>query len=133
MEAIIRERFGASAFARWMGMMLVAAGEGSSEIHLAIQPHHLNPGGIVHGGVIATLLDACIGVALRTRLAPGSDHVTIDLDVRYLGPVRSGTLVGRGRALKVGRRVSFGEAELTDASGAVVARGAAAFLVVSRR
>lgn len=113
-----------------MGMTLVAVGDGESELRLEVQPHHLNPGKIVHGGVLATLLDACIGLALRSKLGMSTEHVTIELDVHYLSPARTGALMGRGRAVRVGGRVSYGEAELFTEDGTLVAKGTATFLIV---
>jgi uncharacterized protein (TIGR00369 family) len=133
LESQIRARFGSSAFARWMGISLVRIDTGASELRLDVQPHHLNPGGIVHGGVLATLLDASIGLALRTKLGMAFDHVTVDLGVHYLSPARGGALIGRGEAIRVGERVSYGEAELSTPDGTVVAKGSATFLVIPAR
>jgi acyl-coenzyme A thioesterase PaaI-like protein len=33
---------------------------------------HLNPAGTVHGGLAATLLDSCMGLAIRSKLEKGS-------------------------------------------------------------
>ena len=133
LEPLIRERFGKSEFARWMGISLIGLDEGESELRLDLAGHHLNPGGIAHGGVIAALLDASIGLALRSKLGMTTDHVTIELDVHYLSPARSGALIGRGRAVRVGGRVSYGEADLFTDEGTLVAKGTATFLVVQAR
>ncbi len=133
LEPAVRKRFGSSKFARWMGLSLVTIGDGTSEIRLDLEQHHFNPGGIVHGGVIATVIDGCIGLALRSRLGMDSDHVTIDLNVQYISAVRAGALIGRGRAIRVGDRVSHGEAELLNDRGRLVAKGSATFLVIPAR
>ncbi|MGH2726992.1 MAG: PaaI family thioesterase [Actinomycetota bacterium] len=133
LEPAIRKRFGSSKFAQWMGISLVSLGDGASEIRLDLEPHHFNPGGIVHGGVIATVIDGCIGLALRSRLGMDKDHVTIDLNVQYISAARAGALVGRGRAVRVGDRVSHGEAELLTEQGRLVAKGSATFLVIPAR
>ena len=130
LEPLIRTRFGTSSFANWMGMKLVSVGDGVSELRLDVEPHHLNPGKIVHGGVIATLLDSTIGLALRSTLGMSTEHVTIKLDVNYLSPARTGALIGRGKAIRVGGRVSFGEGELFTEDGTLVAKGTATFLIV---
>jgi uncharacterized protein (TIGR00369 family) len=132
LESLVRERLRNSAFASWMGITLVGIGDGESELRLDLEPHHLNPGGIVHGGVLATLLDGCIGLALRTKLGLDSEHVTIDLNVHYLAPARAGSLTGRGKAVRTGGRISYGEAQLFTDDGTLVARGAATFLVITR-
>ena len=133
LEALVRERLRHSSFATWMGIALLGIGDGESELRLDLEPHHLNPGGIVHGGVLATLLDACIGLALRTKLGMETEHVTIQLDVHYLSPARTGALVGRGKALRVGGRVSYGEAEIFTDEGTLVAKATATFLVITAR
>ena len=133
LEPLIRQRFGSSHFARWMGFSLSSIGDGESELRLDLEPHHLNPGGIVHGGVLATMLDACIGLALRTKLGMDSNHVTIELGVHYLAPARTGALIGRGKAVRTGDRVSYGEAELFSERGRLLAKGSATFLIVQGR
>jgi uncharacterized protein (TIGR00369 family) len=130
LERAMRERFSNAAFARWMGLELGALDEGSSEILLKLEQHHLNPGGIAHGGVIAGLLDAAIGLAQRSLLGMGSTHVTLELHVNYLRPARPGLLVARGTAVHRGKRIGYGEATLFDAKDRVLARGSATFMLV---
>jgi len=130
LERQIRSRLDASAFVDWMGLRLHALEDGRSELHLEIAEHHLNPGRIVHGGIIATLLDAAIGLALRTKLGMDRTHVTVNLSVNYLKPFRAGTLIARGRAIHSGGRTGYGEADLLDIEEAVLARGNATFLVI---
>jgi len=130
LEPLICERFRSSQFASWMGITLVNIDDGESEVRLDVSKHHLNPGGIVHGGVLATLLDASIGLALRSKLGMSVEHVTIELNVHYISPARAGALIGRGRAVRVGGRVSYGEAELLTGDGRLVARGSGTFLIV---
>ena len=116
-----------------MGITLVNMKAGQSELRLDLKKHHLNPGGIVHGGVLATLLDASIGLALRSKLGMTTDHVTIELNVHYLSPARTGGLIGRGRAVRVGGRVSFGEADVFADDGTLLAKGTGTFLIVQAR
>jgi acyl-coenzyme A thioesterase PaaI-like protein len=53
--------------------------------------------------------------------------------VQYISAMRSGALTGRGRAVRVGDRVSHGEAELTSDQGRLIAKGSATFLVIPAR
>lgn len=130
-EEGIRERLGAAVFRRWMGFEVGALGDGESEIRMRLEPHHLNPGRIAHGGVIATLVDAAIGIALRTRLGTERNHVTVNLSVQYLAPAPEGTTItARGKVIHSGARTGYGEAELVRSDGTLVAKGSATFLVV---
>ena len=131
LERRIRERVNASAFARWMGMEIESLDDGEGVVRLTLEEHHRNPGGIAHGGIIATLVDAAIGLALRTKLGMQAQHVTVQLNINYLRAVREGTIIARGTAVHSGSRVGYGEATLTDADGRLLARAGATFLVVS--
>jgi acyl-CoA thioesterase len=128
-EAAIHKRVSEAAFSSWMGIRLTSIDDGTSELRLDLKPHHLNPGGIAHGGVIASMLDACIGVALRTTIGSAS-HVTVQLDIHYISPGYGGTLIGRGTAVHAGRRAGYGEAQILTEDGRLVATGAATFLVL---
>ena len=129
----IRARLGRAPFANWFGIEMVSVDLGTAELRLALADHHLNPGGIAHGGVAAALLDSVIGLALRTTLAQDASHATITLSVAYLRPVSTGSILARGRAVHSGRRVEYGEGELLDDAGRLVARGNASFVVTSQR
>ena len=130
-ERVIRERVGSSAFANWFGMEFATFGDGECEIRLPLQPHHLNPGGIIHGGVIATLLDAAIGLALRTKLGLGSQHVTLNLNIQYIGMATGGTVVAKGKSVHPGRRAAYGEAVLESDDGRLLAKATATFMIVA--
>ncbi|HEX9697598.1 MAG TPA: PaaI family thioesterase [Actinomycetota bacterium] len=129
-EKAIRERIGASAFANWFGMRFVSAAGGECEMRLDLQPHHLNPGGIIHGGVIATMLDAVIGLALRSERPLGSPHVTLSMSIQYIGMASEGTIVARGRSLHAGRRAGHGEGTLQTEDGRLLATATATFMAV---
>jgi uncharacterized protein (TIGR00369 family) len=130
-ESAIRSRASSSAFSQWMGFRLLDIDDGLSRVAIDLEPHHLNPGGIAHGGVIATILDGAIGLALRTKIGDRG-HVTVQLDIHYISPVSSGTLIAQGRAVHSGSRVGYGEAEVFADDGRLIAKGAATFLVVER-
>lgn len=125
----VQERFHLSSFNEWFGTELVRFGDGEVEIALMLKDHHLNPGGIIHGGVIASLLDIAIGFALRTRLSVEFAHVTTQLQINYLKPCRSGRVTAIGTAVHQGRRTGYGEATLTDDRDRMLARGSGSFLI----
>ncbi|GBC86782.1 Putative esterase [bacterium HR12] len=127
----VRERFAASAFHRsFFGMTLERVAEGEVDVALAVEDRHRNLLGIVHGGVIATLADTATGLAYRTVLEPGTQHVTTQLNVTYLSAGRGGRLVARGRVVKRGRRTGYAEADVLDGEGRLLARATALFAVL---
>lgn len=126
----IRARFETADFSQWIGLELVSLDDGASEIRLKLEPHHLNPGGIVHGGVVAAMLDVAAGLAHRTKLGLDATHVTIQLHIDYMKAVRSGVITARGRSLQTGRRVGHSEASLWDEEERQLARASATFMIV---
>ncbi|GIU98605.1 MAG: aromatic compound degradation protein PaaI [Actinomycetota bacterium] len=127
----VRERFAASAFHRsFFGMTLERVAEGEVDVALVVEDRHRNLLGIVHGGVIATLADTATGLAYRTVLEPGTQHVTTQLNVTYLAAGRGGRLVARGRVVKRGRRTGYAEADVLDGEGRLLARATALFAVL---
>lgn len=84
-------------------------------------PEHRNLQGLIHGGLLATLADVAMGLAVRTAVEPGRRHVTIELSVRFLRPGRLGPIIAKGRTRRVGRQVAFAEADVVDPTGRVLA------------
>ncbi|MGO1172752.1 MAG: PaaI family thioesterase [Actinomycetaceae bacterium] len=92
---------------------------------------HDNPIGVVHGGLVCTLLDSALGCATHTTLPAGTGYTSIEIKVSYLRPVTAagGPLTCVGRVTKPGSRVTFAEGEVRDASGKVVATASGSLLV----
>jgi uncharacterized protein (TIGR00369 family) len=126
----LRERIAESPFHSWAGMELVRVGGGEAELTMVLEDHHFNPQRIVHGGIIAAMADTAIGLALRSILAPGSTHRTAQLGVHFLAKGEGTRLVGRGRALHLGTRMGYGEAEVLDGDQQLLARATATFIVL---
>jgi uncharacterized protein (TIGR00369 family) len=123
-------RVRSSPFNQWAGLELVSVGDGRAELGMDLQPHHFNPQGIVHGGIITALADTSIGLALRSRLRPGLTHRTAQLNVHFLAKGDGTRILGRGRAVHSGQRMGYGEAEVVDAGGRVLATASATFIIL---
>jgi uncharacterized protein (TIGR00369 family) len=112
-------------------MDLVAVEEGRVEFSCVLDESVYNPIGVVHGGVVCTLLDTVAGCAVHSTLPRGTAYTSIELKVSYLRPVHAdrGPLTAVGRVVKPGRRVAFAEGEVRDATGATVATASSSLLV----
>lgn len=113
------------------GMQLVNVDEGTVTFECHPNESHYNPIGMVHGGLVCTLLDSALGCAAQTLLPAGTGYTSIELKVNYLRPVTadSGPLRCVGRVTKPGRRVSFADAEVVDNQNKVVATASGSLLV----
>jgi uncharacterized protein (TIGR00369 family) len=95
---------------------------------------YLNPEGTVHGGFIATLLDTCMGLAIRSMIDQGMGSTTLELKISMLRPITpdSGPVRAEGSVLSCGRRVGAAEGRLTDRDGKLLAHGTTTCLVFER-
>ena len=116
---------------RLMQMELVELEEGRVEFRCDLDQSMYNPLGLVHGGVVCSLLDTVAGCAVHTTLPQGLGYTSIELKVSYLRAVRAdnGPLSAVGTVVKPGRRVAFAEGRVLDAAGRLVATASSSLLV----
>ena len=106
---------------RFLGMELRDAADPAAGIWFPVAEPTLNPSGLLHAGVIYTLMDVASFLALIGSLADDEHAVTHDLTVSLLRPVSAGKRVDiTGSVLRRGRAVAFMRAEAT-VDGDVVA------------
>ena len=128
-----------SPFMELIGGRMEEMGEGYMRVSLVLEPRHTNPHGVMHGGVITTLMDEVLGGAIASvrgmevmRAAP---HATIEMNASFLAAARPGEeIVVEGRVLRLGRTVAFGEAEARRrGDGELIAKGRFTSVIVNRR
>ncbi len=119
-----------SPYPSHMSMRLAAIEIDRAEIELATGRCHLQPYGIVHGGVVATLIDTATFWAVFMRVPEDAGLVNIDLKLNYLKPVVDKRLKARGRAIRSGKTISYAEARVLDADGELIAHGASTLMTL---
>ncbi len=114
-----------NTMAKALGYDIVEAEEGRVVIAAMASADHMNPNGTIHGGVAATLLDSCMGLAVRTLVPKGVGSTTLEFKMSFLRPVtvESGLLRAEGKALMVGRRTGIAEGWLTGSDGKLLVHG----------
>lgn len=98
-----------SGFQDLLGYALARWEEGYAELELAVAPIHLNRAGVVHGGVLTTLLDTVMGFSATYCPFPGRVRraITLSMTTSFLGQSERGMLLARG-FLRGGGRKIFG-------------------------
>jgi len=86
--------------------------------------------GNIHGGVISSLMDSTIAVAINQQLEPGEGASTVEIKVNYFRPVSKGRIIGEGKVIQKGRKIVVGQGEIRDEEGRIVAFGTATFMIV---
>jgi uncharacterized protein (TIGR00369 family) len=129
LEALYRT-VNTSPFPSHLPFRLVAMGSESSRVELQVAPCHLQPYGIVHGGVIATLIDTATFWAGFAAIPETAGLVNVDLKLNYLQPISGGALVAEGRLIRPGRTISYTEATVRTGTGELVAHGTSTLMVL---
>jgi len=109
-----------------IGLVLEEWRDGYARLVCETGPQHVNRSGIVHGGVILSLVDQAAAFAGLWCSVPGNlrKAVTVDLDCRFTGQVAGGRVIAEGRVASAGRSIFFARTEVFDAEGRMVAFGA---------
>jgi uncharacterized protein (TIGR00369 family) len=99
---------------RFLGMQLRDPSDPSAGVWFPVGPSAQNQAGVLHGGVVTTLLDTAAYLGLLPQLSDDEHAVTHDLTVSLLRPVAADRRVDvTGTVLRRGRAVAFLRAEAT--------------------
>ena len=114
-----------------LSMKLTDIGIGYAILEIELAKKHLQPFGVVHGGVFASIIDAAAFWSLYYGIEdPDTGLTTVDLKLNYLAPAVSGKLIARGRQIKVGRTLGYAEAQVVDQEGKVLAHGTSTVIIL---
>lgn len=98
-------------FLSTIGAASPEAADGRATLTVEADHRHLNAAGTVHGGVLATLVDATMGSAIRSAVE-GETPATSQLTVTYLRPGEPGTLLVTAEVRKRGAGLTVCEADV---------------------
>jgi uncharacterized protein (TIGR00369 family) len=120
---IFKERINKSPAYRFLGMKVTDISRGYSCLELDCREEIKNVQGLIHGGIICTLMDSSCGVALGSLLEPEEPLLTLDLRINYISPHRKGVLIGEGAVLHMGQHTGVAESTIKDGQGKLIAKG----------
>src|SRR3954452_14042799 len=120
-----------NTIARTLGYDIVEAENGRVVVTAEPTADHLNPAATVHGGLAATLLDSCMGLAIQSMLEKGSGSTTLEFKISLVRAItlETGQIRAEGNVLNCGRRVGTAEGRVTDAKGRLLAHGTTTCLI----
>lgn len=120
-----------NTIARTLGYDVTEVERGRVVVVLVPTDAHLNPAGTVHGGLSATLLDSCMGLAVQSMLDKGTAQTTLEFKISLLRPItpETGLIRAEGKVLNCGRRIGTAEGRVTDRLGRLLAHGTTTCLI----
>jgi uncharacterized protein (TIGR00369 family) len=111
-----------------LGVVPEFAENGKSRITLNMRPEHKNSFGVVHGGVIMTLLDFVMAAAARSAMDHPLGAITIDMTISFLRP-SVGKIAVEGTVLKSGKSINYCEAVVLNEAGEITAKSSGTFVL----
>ncbi len=122
-----------SPYPSHMAMRLAAIDFDMADIELETGHFHHQPYGIVHGGVLATLIDTATFWAAFMRIPEDAGFVNIDLKLNYFKPVINDRLRAEGRAIRSGKLISYSEARILTVNNELIAHGTSTLMTLPRK
>ncbi|UCF91727.1 MAG: PaaI family thioesterase [Desulfobacterales bacterium] len=120
-----------SPYFELLSMEIRDVGIGYAVLAIDLAQKHLQPFGIVHGGVLASILDAAAFWSVFYEVEDASAGVTtVDLKLNYLAPATSGQLIAKGRRIKLGQTLGYAEAQVVNDKGQIVAHGTSTLMIL---
>jgi uncharacterized protein (TIGR00369 family) len=120
-----------NTIARTLGYDITAAEHGRVVVTATPTDLHLNPAGTVHGGLAATMLDSCMGLAIQSTLDKGAGSTTLEFKISFVRPItpETGPIKAEGTVISRGRRVGTAEGRITDNNGRLLVHGTTTCLI----
>jgi 1,4-dihydroxy-2-naphthoyl-CoA hydrolase len=106
-----------------LGLELISA---TAELVIAewnVEPKHLQPHGIVHGGVYTSVVETGCAVGASLAAPAGTVVVGVENHTSFIRQARHGRLQARATPLHAGRRAQLWECNILDAGERLIATG----------
>jgi 1,4-dihydroxy-2-naphthoyl-CoA hydrolase len=113
---------GSSPFDQLLGTEWVSDDPGGASGRIEVRDELLQPTGLVHGGVLSTLVESvCSRATALAVLGDGMAAMGQSLDLSYLRPITAGTIEVSAVARHRGRTTWIWDAEVSDSGGRLCA------------
>ena len=120
-----------SGFNKVNGITIIDWDDGSATLRVDLTASHLNPLGLVHGGLYLTMLDVVLAMCGSYKAAPDNllPGLTLSLTTQYLAPLRidDGFALATARRTGGGKSVFFAVGEVVAPNGIVIATASGVF------
>lgn len=104
---------------------------GRCTFELTVRAEHMNPHGVVHGGVVYSLADYAMGGALTSWLEPGERCATLEIKINYLAACSRGKLRAEAWVVERTKRIGVLEARVHGDGDELVALATGSFYIQS--
>lgn len=120
-------------FAGSLGLVVESASRDAVVATVTIEPRHLQPQGIVHGGVHASIVEtvASVGAAIDA-MGNARNVVGLENHTSFVRAARAGVLRATATPITRGRRTQVWDVVIRNLEGETVSTGRVRFLVLEQ-
>jgi uncharacterized protein (TIGR00369 family) len=115
--ARVRASFARQRFMSVMGATMTRVEPGEVAIDLPFDPDLTQQHGFVHGGAIASVLDAACGYAASSLMSADVGVLTVEFKINFLAPAAGQRFRFTGRVRRAGRTVTFVDGDAIAVDG----------------
>ena len=113
----------------FLGFKLVRAEPRRVALRFRVRPHHLQVHQVVHGGVMAALVDTAGGLATYMSVPAGTRVATVEMKLNFLEAIEKGTVTADARVIRCGRHFSVVDCDVHDSAGRLVGKALMTFAI----
>lgn len=125
-------RWKVNPFAAHVHLPPLEIDRGVARVELTVEEIHTRTGGVMHGGMVATLLDTVSGFAAGSLIPETADVLTMQFNVNFTATAKLGErVIVTAKAIHSGRRTSVITAEIRLADGKLIAASTATMFIVA--
>ncbi|MEM3833525.1 MAG: PaaI family thioesterase [Thermoprotei archaeon] len=115
----IMEVINKSPFVSYVGLRVEEISDKESIVSLVVDSRHKQRLGMVHGGIIATMVDVAMGSLVIA--ITGKASVSVEINVNYLSPASDGVIKAIAHLNRLGRKIHYAESRVIDDKGNLIA------------
>lgn len=120
-------------FTKHLHLPPIEMSSGTARLEMVVEEFHLRHGGLMHGGMLATLLDSVTGFAAYSVVKKSSDVLTMQLNLNMTATAKLGQrVIATAKVVHAGNRTAVVTAEIRLADGKLLATGSATMFIVEK-
>ena len=117
-------------FAKFLNIEVQEVGHGWAQLSMNIEKKHTHHRGAVQGGLVVTLADASLAIALKTVIEPTNDTATVETKINFTRPALGTKLRAQAKVRHQGKRFVVGDMTVKNDEDKVVAIGMGTFVIL---
>jgi len=114
-------------FMELLEIEVVNSEDGCAKLSMPFKKEFTNPYGRLHGGVVMTLADSAIALAVNSKY--GHPFYTRELKIKFKSSIEDGSVIAEAKLVGQKRNFVFGKVEVKSDKGELLAEVSATFIV----